>query len=117
MHGGVLIQINFLGYPGTMGAEFMDYMIADGTVIPRAQQVHYAEKIIYLPNSFMPFDSSYAISERTFTRQEMGLPPEGFVFCCFNNNNKITPAVFDRVDADSEPGARAASCGCRRPIP
>ena len=90
------IQINFLGYPGTMGAEFMDYMIADGTVIPRAQQVHYAEKIIYLPNSFMPFDSSYPISERTFTRQEMGLPPEGFVFCCFNNNNKIMPAVFDR---------------------
>ena len=90
------IQINFLGYPGTMGAQFMDYMIADGTVIPRAQQAHYAEKIVYLPNSFMPFDSSYAISERIFSREELGLPPTGFVFCCFNNNNKITPAVFDR---------------------
>jgi len=90
------IQINFLGYPGTMGAHFMDYLIADGTVIPRAQQAHYAEKIVYLPNSFMPFDSSYAISDRTFTREEVGLPPRGFVFCCFNNNNKITPAVFDR---------------------
>jgi protein O-GlcNAc transferase len=89
-------QVNFLGYPGTMGAQFMDYLIADGTVIPRAQQAHYMEKIVYLPNSFMPFDSSYAISDRMFTREEVGLPSTGFVFCCFNNNNKITPAVFDR---------------------
>ena len=90
------IQINFLGYPGTMGAPFMDYLIADGTVIPRAQQAHYMEKVVYLPNSFMPFDSSYAISDRTFTREELGLPSTAFVFCCFNNNNKITPEVFDR---------------------
>ena len=58
------IQINFLGYPGTMGAQFMDYLIADGTVIPRAQQAHYAEKIVYLPNSFMP-SSIQAIRFRT----------------------------------------------------
>ena len=90
------IQINFLGYPGTLGAQFMDYLIADGTVIPRAQQAHYAEKIAYLPNSFMPFDASYAISQRIFTRDEAGLPSAGFVFCCFNNNYKIMPAVFDR---------------------
>jgi predicted O-linked N-acetylglucosamine transferase (SPINDLY family) len=89
------IQINFLGYPGTMGAEFMDYLIADGTVVPRAHQSHYAEKIIYLPGSFLPFDSSYAIADRTFTREELGLPPRGFVFCCFNNSYKITPEVFD----------------------
>jgi predicted O-linked N-acetylglucosamine transferase (SPINDLY family) len=90
------IQINFLGYPGTMGAQFMDYLIADGVVIPRAQQAHYAEKIVYLPNSFMPFDSSYAISDRLFDREELGLPPTGFVFCCFNNNYKIMPEIFDR---------------------
>jgi predicted O-linked N-acetylglucosamine transferase (SPINDLY family) len=54
------------------------------------------EKIIYLPGSFIPFDSSYAIADKTFMRQELGLPPEGFVFCCFNNGFKITPAVFDR---------------------
>jgi protein O-GlcNAc transferase len=90
------IQINFLGYPGTMGARFMDYLVADGTVIPRSQQAHYAEKIVYLPNSFMPFDSGYAISEEIFTREEVGLPSAGFVFCCFNNNYKIMPAVFDR---------------------
>ncbi len=90
------IQINFLGYPGTMGAGFMDYLIADGTVVPRQQQGHYVEKIAYLPGSFLPFDSSYAIADRSFTREELGLPSSGFVFCCFNNTHKILPEVFDR---------------------
>jgi predicted O-linked N-acetylglucosamine transferase (SPINDLY family) len=90
------IQINFLGYPGTMGAEFMDYLIADGMVVPRAHQAHYSEKIVYLPDSFLPFDSSYAIADKTFTREELGLPLTGFVFCCFNNSYKIVPGVFDR---------------------
>ena len=90
------IQINFLGYPGTLGAGFMDYLIADGMVVPREQQRHYTEKIAYLPGSFLPFDSSYAISDRTFSREELGLPSGGFVFCCFNNNYKILPEIFDR---------------------
>jgi len=90
------IQINYLGYPGTMGAGFMDYLIADSTVIPRALQGEYAEKIVYLPGTFMPFDSSYAIADKTFMREELGLPAEGFVFCCFNNSFKLTPDVFDR---------------------
>ena len=90
------IQINFLGYPGTMGAGFMDYLIADGMVVPREQQRHYVEKIAYLPGSFLPFDSRYAIADRTFTREELGLPSAGFVFCCFNNSYKILPEVFDR---------------------
>jgi predicted O-linked N-acetylglucosamine transferase (SPINDLY family) len=90
------VQINFLGYPGTMGAEFMDYLIADGTVVPREQQANYVEKIAYLPGSFLPFDSSYAIADRTFTRVELGLPSSGLVFCCFNNSYKILPEVFDR---------------------
>lgn len=89
------IQINYLGYPGTMGAGFMDYLIADSTVIPRALQGEYAEKIVYLPGSFMPFDSSYAIAEKTFTREQLGLPAAGFVYCCFNNSFKLTPNVFD----------------------
>src|SRR6202041_1667863 len=72
------------------------YLIADGTVVPRAQRSHYVEKIAYLPGSFLPFDSSYAIADRTFTREELGLPLEGFVFCCFNNSYKILPDVFDR---------------------
>jgi predicted O-linked N-acetylglucosamine transferase (SPINDLY family) len=90
------IQINFLGYPGTMGAAFMDYLIADGTVVPREQQAHYVEKIAYLPGSFLPFDSSCPIAEKVFTREELGLPSRGFVFCCFNNMYKILPSVFDR---------------------
>ena len=90
------IQVNFLGYPATMGAEFMDYMIADGTVVPRAGQRHYAEKIAYLPGSFLPFDSSYPAAEAHFTREELGLPASGFVFCSFNNSYKILPGVFDR---------------------
>jgi predicted O-linked N-acetylglucosamine transferase (SPINDLY family) len=90
------IQINFLGYPGTLGAQFMDYLIADRIVIPRAQQAHYAEQIVYLPNSFMPFDSNTVISDKIFTREELGLPPTGFVFCCFSNNYKIMPEIFNR---------------------
>jgi protein O-GlcNAc transferase len=101
------IQISFLGYPGTMGAGFMDYLIADGMVVPSAYQSHYTEKIVYLPGSFLPFDSGYAIADRTFAREELGLPSTGFVFCCFNNSNKITPEVFERwmrILSRSEPG-------------
>lgn len=89
------IQINYLGYPGTMGAGYMDYLIADRNVIPPTHREHYAEKIIYLPDSFIPFDSSQAIAVKTFTRDELGLPRQGFVFCCFNNTHKITPQIFD----------------------
>jgi predicted O-linked N-acetylglucosamine transferase (SPINDLY family) len=74
----------------------MDYLIADGMVVPRRQQRHYAEKIAYLPGSFLPFDSRYAIADRTFSREELGLPAGEFVFCCFNNTYKILPEVFDR---------------------
>ena len=89
------IQINYLGYPGTMGADFMDYLIADSTVIPVALRSEYVEKIVYLPGTFMPFDSSYKAAARTFTREELGLPTAGFIYCCFNNSFKLTPEVFD----------------------
>jgi predicted O-linked N-acetylglucosamine transferase (SPINDLY family) len=89
------IQVNYLGYPGTMGASFMDYLIADSTVVPEASQLHYSEKIIYMPNSFQANDSTRPISTRIYTRSEQGLPEEGFVFCCFSNNFKITPQTFD----------------------
>jgi predicted O-linked N-acetylglucosamine transferase (SPINDLY family) len=89
------IQINYLGYPGTMGAEYMDYLIGDRTVVPEVQQRHYTEKIVYLPDSYLPHDSSHAIADRVFAREDLGLPPAGFVFCCFNNNYKITPETFD----------------------
>jgi predicted O-linked N-acetylglucosamine transferase (SPINDLY family) len=77
-----------------MGAEFMDYIIADPTIIPPEHQPDYTEKVIYLP-SFQVNDSKRQIADKQFTREELGLPPTGFVFCCFNNNYKINPQNFD----------------------
>jgi protein O-GlcNAc transferase len=94
-HRGAPLQVNWLGYPGTAGAEYIDYIIGDRTVIPREHHAHYAEKIITLPDCYQPNDARRQIAERTPTRAELGLPDGGFVFCCFNNNHKITPGVFD----------------------
>jgi predicted O-linked N-acetylglucosamine transferase (SPINDLY family) len=124
------VQINYLGYPGTMGAPYMDYLIADQTVVPLDDLNHYREKIVYLPNSYLPHDSTSEIAGRLFTRAELGLPPQGFVFCCFNKKYKITPATFgswmrilDRTEGsvlwlsqDNEEAVKnlrlhAASCG------
>jgi hypothetical protein len=88
-------QINYLGYPGTMGAPFYDYIIADPVLIPKEQQKYYSEKIIYLPDTYQPNDRAREIANRQFTRAELGLPEVGFVFACFNNNFKITPAIFE----------------------
>lgn len=88
------IQINYLGYPSTMGANFIDYIIADKTLIPPDFQKFYSEKIIYLPNSYQANDRKRLISKKIFTRQELGLPEHGFVFCCFNNSFKISPKIF-----------------------
>jgi len=89
------IQINYLGYPGTMGAPYIDYIIADRIVIPDDQRRFYSEKIVFLPNSFQATDRKRRIADKIFTRAEMGLPQDGFVFCCFNSNYKITPHIFD----------------------
>jgi predicted O-linked N-acetylglucosamine transferase (SPINDLY family) len=89
------IQINYLGYSGTMGAEYIDYIIADPIVIPEESKQHYCEKIVYMPNSYQVNDTKRSISDKAFTREGLGLPPTGFVFCCFNDNFKITPRVFD----------------------
>jgi predicted O-linked N-acetylglucosamine transferase (SPINDLY family) len=89
------VQVNYLGYPGTMGAGYFDYLIADAVVIPSTEQRHYAEKIAYLPDSYQANDSRRTISDRMFTRTECGLPERGFVFCCFNRSYKILPPVFD----------------------
>jgi predicted O-linked N-acetylglucosamine transferase (SPINDLY family) len=88
------IQLSYLGYLGTMGAEYIDYLIADTTIIPEADQRHYAEKIVYLP-SYQANDTKRRIADKAFTRAELGLPQTGFVFCCLNNNYKITPGTFD----------------------
>ena len=89
------VQISYLGYPGTLGACFMDYIVADRVLIPEELRGHYSEKIIYLPDSHMATDNTKEIPERPITRAQMGLPEDGFVFCCFNNSYKISPAEFD----------------------
>ena len=89
------IQINYLGYPGTMGSKFIDYIVADPILIPEGKRQYYSEQIIYLPNSYQPTDNTRTISGKVVTREDMGLPSGGFVFCCFNNNYKISPKEFD----------------------
>lgn len=89
------VQVNYLGYPGTLGASYIDYIIADKVVIPTTDQKFFSEKIVYLPHSFHASDSTRKISSRIFSRQELKLPESDFVFCCFNNSYKITPATFE----------------------
>jgi predicted O-linked N-acetylglucosamine transferase (SPINDLY family) len=88
------IQVNYLGYPGTMGAPYIDYLIADQTLIPPGSRQQYSERIVYLPDSYQVNDRKRQIADKTFRRAELGLPSTGFVFCCFNNNYKITPDTF-----------------------
>jgi predicted O-linked N-acetylglucosamine transferase (SPINDLY family) len=89
------IQVNYLGYPGTTGAEYIDYIIADPIIIPSESQQYYSEKVVYLPNSYQANDRQRSITNKVFTKDELGLPKDSFVFCCFNNNYKITPNTFD----------------------
>jgi len=88
------VQVNYLGFPGTMGAEYMDYILADRFVIPEEQRKHYAEQVVYLPDTFQVNDRKRAIAEVTPSRSAVGLPQEGFVYCSFNNSYKITPEMF-----------------------
>ena len=88
------IQASYIGYIGTMGVNYYDYLVADQTMIPEKNQKYYAEKIVYLP-SFQVNDSTQSPPSTILTRQDVGLPETGFVFCCFNNNFKITPTTFD----------------------
>jgi protein O-GlcNAc transferase len=94
-HRPAPIAVNYLGFPSTMGSDFVDYIVADPIIVPEADQRFYAEKVAYLPNSYQVNDRERIISDKVFTRAQLGLPEEGFVFCSFNNNYKITPAEFD----------------------
>ncbi|MDA9314437.1 hypothetical protein N9Q79_01570 [Alphaproteobacteria bacterium] len=93
-HRAAPIQINFLGYPGTSGANFFDYIVADEVLIPIAHQKFFSEKIIYLPNTYQPQNDSALFMREKPTRNSLGLPQEGFIFCCFHNSYKITPDEF-----------------------
>ena len=89
------IQVNYLGHPSTMGASYIDYIVADKTVIPIESQKYYSEKIVYMPHSYLVNDSKRKISDTLITKEAFGLPERGFVFCCFNNNYKILPETLD----------------------
>ncbi len=89
------VQVSYLGYPGTMAASFVDYILADRIVIPDEHRSFYTEKIAILPDTYQCNDSKRRIAERTPSRAEAGLPARGFVFCCFNDNSKITPEIFE----------------------
>jgi predicted O-linked N-acetylglucosamine transferase (SPINDLY family) len=88
------LQVGFLGYPGTLGAPYLDYLLADPILIPEPYRMHYREQILYLPHSVLPHDSQQPIAAPGMTRRQAGLPDAGFVFCCFNQVAKITPGSF-----------------------
>jgi len=89
------VQINFLGFPGSMGAEFIDYIIGDPVLIPEHEKQNYSEQVLEMPNSYFPYDQAQEIAQTSTTRADFGLPEDGFVFCCFNQVYKIGPSEFD----------------------
>lgn len=88
------IQINYLGYPGTLAASFIDYIIADNTLIPKHLEKYYTEKIIRMPDTYQPNDRHRIVAKNKPTRKQVSLPEDSFVFCCFNNPFKILPKTF-----------------------
>jgi len=93
-YGPAPVQVNYLVYPGTVGADFIDYVLADATVLPADQQLFFREKIVHLPDCYQANDATRIVPPPP-RRAEAGLPDDAFVFCCFNNGWKITAAVFD----------------------
>jgi len=89
------IQVNYLGYAGTMGADFIDYIFVDRVLVPADQQTFFSERLVHLPECYLPSDTTREIAEPGAPRSAYGLPEHGFVFACFNNSYKITPAIFD----------------------
>ena len=89
------VAVSYMGFPATMNAGFIDYIVADRFIIPETEAINYAEKVAYLPNSYWVNDTKKRISERQFSRADLGLPERGFVFCCFNNSYKIRSDFFD----------------------
>jgi predicted O-linked N-acetylglucosamine transferase (SPINDLY family) len=89
------VQVSYLGYAGTTGAPYIDYLIADPIVLPFDQQPFHSERIVHLPETFFVNDSRKTISPDTPSRQEAGLPDDGFMFCCFNKSYKLNPQIFD----------------------
>jgi predicted O-linked N-acetylglucosamine transferase (SPINDLY family) len=89
------VQVNYLGYPGTLGVDYIDYLVADRTLIPAGSERYYAEKIVRMPHTYQVNDRHRRISDQVLSRAGAGLPPSGFVYCCFNNSYKVAPERFD----------------------
>src|SRR5262249_35087823 len=94
-HRPAPVQAQYLGFAGTMGTNFIDYIVADPIILPFDQQDYCAEKIIHLPECYLVNDRKRAIAREAPSRQSAGLPETGFVFCCFNTSRKITRPMFD----------------------
>ncbi len=94
-HRPAPVQASYLGFPGTMGGPWMDYLIADESIVPAADVRWYSERVVWLPDSYQANDDTRVIPAASPSRADEGLPASGFVFCSFNNNYKITPPVFD----------------------
>jgi predicted O-linked N-acetylglucosamine transferase (SPINDLY family) len=88
------VQVNYLGYPGTMMAPYMDYIVADSVLIPPEARANYAERVAYLPHCYQVNETGRLDRTRSYVRAELGLPEVGCVYCCFNNAYKLTPEVF-----------------------
>ena len=88
-------QISFLGYPGTTGGDAIDYLIADENTIPKKLSKFYSEKILYMPNTFLPFDNTIQVEEKDITRKDYGLPEEKFILAAFHRIEKMNPMVLD----------------------
>lgn len=94
-HRPAALQVNYLGYPATMGATFIDYMIVDSVVAPPEHQPDYAERLIQMPRSYQPNDRRRRLCPTPPPRASQGLPEHGFVFCCLNGSQKLNPMMFD----------------------
>jgi predicted O-linked N-acetylglucosamine transferase (SPINDLY family) len=89
------IQVNYIGYPGTLGADYFDYILADPIVVPPEHAAFYSEKVAWLPDTYLSTDATRPVAPTTPARRELGLPEDGFVFCCFNLLYKNNPDMFD----------------------
>jgi protein O-GlcNAc transferase len=89
------IQVNYVGYPGTMAAEFIDYILVDDFIVPANQQPFFAEKLVHLPGCYLVNDTGRKIAAPCPSREDCGLPETGFVYCSFSGSYKITPQIFE----------------------
>ena len=94
-HRPAPVQVNFLGFTGTCGVPYVDYLIGDAVAIPEGQDGYFSEHIIRMPHAFLPNDDRQPVATETPRRSDLGLPPDGIVFCAFNNTYKINPQMFD----------------------